>query len=49
MNTTETKNREAQRQALLGQLTAAEAARFTLENVLGGTDGWDPLSGPARR
>jgi pectinesterase len=29
------------------QLTAAEAAKYSLENVLGGADGWNPLKEPA--
>jgi pectinesterase len=29
------------------QLSAAEAANYSLENVLSGTDGWNPLREPA--
>jgi len=30
------------------QLTAADAAEFTMENVVGGLDGWDPKTGAVR-
>ena len=31
------------------QLTAAEVARYTVENVLGGADSWNPVSGATDR